>query len=577
LVLQRLLSFQEDLYLHDHLFIPSGPMPLAERVAIVPLTMSLELAAEAASLLVPGLRLVGLENARARHWIHVKGTGDEPLQARCVREEAAAGAEVERVAVTFTFEGQVCFSVTALFAGAYRQDLELDFATPGDAGPWPYAVEQVYGERRLFHGPRFQGITGLGQMGNPASTAVLTVLPRDRLFASQPQPEFLSDPCLMDAMGQVFGLWASTHGLTIMPVGVDRIELYRPPPEPGTELLLRLEVTACDEDGRLMRCNMQAEDAAGVVHVRMQGWTDVLTNWPENFLLGMRLSEYHTLSREAVLPGLPGDAVCMLARHEDFRNVEMRWAASLFLHSQESAALTARQGPGHGPDSAGRFRDRVCSLAATKDAVRLWWARRYGGTMPHPTEFLVNHDELGRPHLEPAGEPSLPCITCAHSGDAFVAIASEAPAGIDLEVVTRDAGAVLPQFATTEEMALLDQASAAEEGGAGVPLAAPWALRLWCAKEAFSKLLGTGLQGRPKDFVAVDADPGGGLLLHHVPTRARYVVYTARLDDYVLAYTTADLAVADGAPAAAPQGRASADGNPAVGPLAPGNGNPGAH
>jgi hypothetical protein len=67
-----------------------------------------------------------------------------------------------------------------------------------------------------------------------------------------------------------------------------------------------------------------------------------------------------------------------------------------------------------------------------------------------------------------------------------------------------------------------------------------WPTRLWCAKEAVSKLLGTGLQGRPRDFVARDAEGDGRLLIEHAPTGKQFVVYTAWIEEYIVAYTSAD-------------------------------------
>jgi acyl transferase domain-containing protein len=552
LAIERALSLDEDLFLHDHLFVSSGSKPVAERIAIVPLTMSLEFAAEAACLLAPECVLVGFEHVRGRRWIHVKGTGNEVLRTEVVLEHEDLETSVRKFRVTHTFDGQLCFSVLALFAPAYRQDLQLDFADPGDAGPWSYTPEQVYGERIMFHGPRFQGITNLGQMGNPASTAILTVLPKDQLFASKPEPELLCDPCLLDAMGQSFGLWAAAHGEVILPIGVEKIEVYGPPAPPGTELLLRLEVISCDPDTRQIRCNMQVEDATGFVHVRMAGWTDWLLNWPENYFLSMRLPEWHTLSQEVMLPGMPPDAVCTLVRRDDFHNVEVGWAASLFMHTQECAALAAAEGTTALGDPFQRGRDVVYGLAGVKDAVRIWWARQYGGAMPHPSEFCVSHDDAGQPYLQPAGDPSLPCISCAHSEGTFLAVAATTAAGVDLEPVTRDAPAILSEFATEEEIALLDHLAASDPD-------ALWALRLWCAKEAMSKLLGTGLQGRPKDFLAIDGDPGGGFLMHHLPSGSRFVVYTSRLENYILAYTSATLAASMPAEPAYPEPHTALD------------------
>ncbi len=45
-----------------------------------------------------------------------------------------------------------------------------------------------------------------------------------------------------------------------------------------------------------------------------------------------------------------------------------------------------------------------------------------------------------------------------------------------------------------------------------------WPNRLWCAKESVGKILGIGLDGRPKDFQSIDADETGNLLIIHQPT-----------------------------------------------------------
>jgi phosphopantetheinyl transferase len=536
LVLERVLSLDEDLFLHDHTFVSSGSKPVAERIAIVPLTMSLEFAAEAASVLAPEMVLVGFENVRGRRWIHVTGVGQELLRIDVYREQSDRDTSERRFRVTLTFDGNTCFTADVLFATVYPSCSQGNFADPGDAGAWPFTPEQIYDERIMFHGPRFHGITNLGQMGNPASTAILTVLPKDQLFASKPSPVLLSDPCLLDAMGQTFGLWAAAHGEIILPIGVERIEFFRPPAEPGQELLLRLEVTAYDPDTRQIRCNMQAEDASGNVHIRMRGWTDWMLNWPENYVHSIRLPEYYTLAREVTLPGMPEDAVCTMVRREDFKNIDRSWAAAHFLHQQECSALAALS-TAEGGDASQHDRDLVYGLAGSKDAIRLWWARRSGGAMPHPSDFCINHDAAGQPYLEPAGDPSLPRISCAHSEGAFVTIAAEGACGVDIEPASRDADGILSQFASAEEIALLDQLAAVEPEQL-------WALRLWCAKEAVSKVLGTGFQGQPKAFQAIDGDPSGGFLMAHLPTGRRFVVYTSRLEDYIMAYTSASLAIA---------------------------------
>ena len=523
LVLTRRLRLSEDLFLHDHLFI-AAPKPVAERMPIVPLTMSMEFAAEAASLLAPELTLIGFEQVRGHHWIHVQEGSADTLRIEVVLSEVDPETAVRRFRVEHWFDGQLSFSVIVLFAPSYRVDLDLQLADASTAGPWPYRIEEVYGEGLMFHGPRFHGITTLGQMGDPAATVTLTVLPKDELFASLTAPRFLADPCLLDTMGQTFGLWAQAHGHTILPIGVEKVELYGPPLPAGTDLLLRLEVTDFDADTRQTRCNMEVVDSEGYVVVRMQGWTDWLLNWPAKYFLAMRLFDEHTLAEELALPGLPEEAVCMLLRRQDFKNVELEWIARLFLHSNECAQLDPEE-------DRRQTREIVQGRAAAKDAIRLWWSRHHGGPMPHPSEFCLAHDPNGRPYLEPVGDPTLPQVSCAHSEGVYVALASQARAGVDLEPAARDTLAILPEFANPEEIHLIDQLTAVQPQEV-------WATRLWCAKEAASKALGTGLEGRPRNFSAVDGYTDGRLVVEHVPTGQQFLVRTVRVLEFILAYTS---------------------------------------
>jgi phosphopantetheinyl transferase len=62
--------------------------------------------------------------------------------------------------------------------------------------------------------------------------------------------------------------------------------------------------------------------------------------------------------------------------------------------------------------------------------------------------------------------------------------------------------------------------------------------RLWCAKEAMAKALGTGLQGHPKDFEAL-AEEDGAFLMRHRPSGERMVVHTARVGPFLVALTSA--------------------------------------
>jgi acyl transferase domain-containing protein len=417
IVIDRTLDLQEDLYLLDHLFVHAECKPVEERLPILPLTMSLEFAAEAAALLSPGLGLIGFENVRGQRWIGLRDCSRTDLRIESRVESFDSDTEVQRVRCTIFFEEQASFTATVLFAPAYRRDIDEPIADSSGNGPWPLRIEQFYGERLTFHGPRFHTLTALHTFGNPGASGALKAMPRDQLFASHPDPLLLTDPCLMDGMGQLVGLWADLHGYFILPVGVDKVEFYGPPPPVGTICPVRMDVVACDPVIRQVRFNIELEDGTGAICARFQGWTDWLFICAERYRKATSWPLCHVLSEEIALPGLREGSVAMRLTREDFTGANLEWAARLFLHSSEMPFYWQA-------DSNQRRRQLLIERAAVKDAVRVWWARKYATAMPHPAEFAVEYDEQGRPYLLPGDDPSLPHIRITQTADGAVAIAS---------------------------------------------------------------------------------------------------------------------------------------------------------
>jgi acyl transferase domain-containing protein/phosphopantetheinyl transferase len=523
IVIERALDLHEDLFLHDHLFVYAECKPLEERLPILPLTMSLEFAAESAALLSPGLGLIGFENVRGLRWIGLRDCSRGELRIESRVESSDAETGVQRVHCTIFFENQASFTATVLFAESYRHDVQDEIVDSSGDGPWPIGVEQVYGERLTFHGPRFWTIDALHTLGNPGASGALRAMRRDQLFASNPDPLLLTDPCLLDGMGQFVGLWARMHEQFILPISVDKIEFYGPPPPVGTSCPVRMEVVSCDADVRQMRFNVEMRDDAGTVCARFQGWTDWLLHWPVRYEDATRQPQCHVLSEEIALPGLPEGSVCTLVAHDCFSGVDLEWAARLFLHSREMPLFWQAS-------NKNRRRQLVASRAAVKDAVRLWWSRKHGTEMPHPAAFALDHDEQGRPFVLPGEGGALPHISLAHTATGAVAIASDVPVGVDLEEAGRDTRSILAEFTTREERTLI-------EGLATVHPDEAFATRLWCAKEAAGKAMGCGLGGRPKDWQALEYDDEGAFLIHHTPSAERLIVRSARVASFLLAWT----------------------------------------
>lgn len=521
--IRRQLTVADDLFLHDHLFV-FADKPVAEKLPVQPLTFSMEFVAEAAALLSPDRGLIGFENVRGLRWVGLRDKEQDEylVEARVVGDDLETG--VRRVDCVLYFEGKPGFSATVLMGQAYRQDLQFEVADSSGDGPWPFTADRIYPERFMFHGPAFHVFESLDTLGNPGATATLHAMPRDRLFASNPDPILLTDPCLMDGIGQIVGLWALANDIYILPTGCEKIELYGPPPAPGALVTMRMETLEINEQTKQMRFNVEIIDEHGYVYARVYNWSEWVWRWSKKYAEATRLPSHYLMGDRLDVPGLPPGAALMAVHKQDFKDIDPDWAARVFLHTNEMAEYWALE-------SQRAKRQRVLSRAALKDAIRLWWSERYGTLYPHFADLCVVADDQGAPWLAPIGDPALPRISVAHTADLAVGIAADVPVGVDIEPLSAKTDEIMPYIATDGEQTLVD--SLTETSGD-----ASWRVRLWCAKEAVAKLLGTGLQGRPKDFVAIDADPQGDVVVEYVPTGDRYAVFTFVWSDHVIAHVS---------------------------------------
>jgi phosphopantetheinyl transferase len=322
----------------------------------------------------------------------------------------------------------------------------------------------------------------------------------------------------------------------VFPTGVEKIEFYRASPPPNTVVAIRCEVVEFDLDRRTFRANIEVEDGEGALWMRIAGWTDWLFRWPPKLCEWMRNPFASYASDEIGLPGLPDGTVCAYVTKSHLKNIDVDRVARILLHREEMPAYWAINSDHLRWQSA-------CSRMASKDAARLWMGRQHKNEGVHPAALIVEHDDTGRPTVWSEDQQPTPKISVAHSGTTAIALASEFDVGIDIEPADCDVQAILDHAATSAEIALI-------ESMATLQPTESWGVRLWCAKEAVGKVLGKGLHGRPKDFVAIDINESGQLLVEHEPTGARYVVDSVRFNDMILAYTTASALVAEPLPLA---------------------------
>lgn len=511
----RRFELHEDLYLQDHYFVNAiGYKPLEQCLPVLPMVMTMEFVAETGAYLAPGLGLVGIEDVKALHWIWLEDVSsvDVRVEARVAEGESEEG--VRRIHARVFCADRVCASATVFFSAQYRQNINLSFASGTRTRPWPCSWGQLYGERFTFHGPRFQSVASFGRLSEDGLEGTLLTLPRHDLFASVRNPELLTDPAVIDGIGQLVGCWAQAHDCHVLPIGIEKLELYRPSPAPGVEVPVRIQITRHDRKAHIITANIEVQDGDGYVWMRLRGWSDVILPHSQRMMDVQRLPTEKVVAQLCTMPGLPANSVLTRVNCGELNRGNTQWVARLYLTACELESFVRM--------TTKRQREYLAGRIAAKDAVRTWLCDRANGRSFHPVEIALSVDDFGCPHVDTIqGITELPWISIAHSGGTATAVASFQPCGIDLEDLSDSTTKrMLGEFASASELRILAPLMESDPAGA-------WPTRLWCAKEAAAKALGTGLQGRPHQFELLEVQPGGIMHMRYQPDCRDIVVHTS--------------------------------------------------
>ncbi|MBB4909421.1 beta-ketoacyl synthase N-terminal-like domain-containing protein [Actinophytocola algeriensis] len=445
-------------YLLDHCFFRQRPgwPDDRDRWPIVPATTVLTHLADLAT--APGTVAVALHDARMTKWIEAIPATDLPVHTRT----AGPG----RTEVTL---GDRAGAVVETAAGYPEPPPPWRFDPSTERVP-ELRAEQLYDERWMFHGPRFQGVRELTAIGARHVRARLAALP--------------APGALLDNVGQVLGYWIMatlTERTTVFPVGLRRLRVFGPQPGPDATLECLVRITEVTDS--TLTADMQLVHD-GRVWADLTGWADrrfdtdpgirEVDRYPGTFTLSSVQSGGWALVRE---------------RWPDLATRELIMRNVLGGAERETyAALPPR-----------RRRSWLLGRIAAKDAVRqVLWAEAEGEIFP--AELVVDNEPSGRPVVRGVYGRDVGDLTVsiAHRGEFGVAIARRGPCGVDIEeVVTRPRSAVEAACAA-EELAVLDELA----GSSGTDL---WFTRFWAAKEAVAKACGTGLRGDPRRFRVVAA------------------------------------------------------------------------
>ncbi len=228
------IELNDGRYLKDHTL--GGKVSTCDEslqaLPVIPLTLSIEILAEAAALLIPDKKLVGFRNIRAYRWIAVEkgsitlkiiaqkvpGFDSEKVQAQIVNLE-----EDPSLYTTPSIEAKV------LFADDYPEQPHVPEFSLSAARPSRWSPEELYSQA-MFHGPCWQGVSSIDQWGENGCQATLKVLPATEFFGNGKPTSFITDPVVLDAAGQVVGFWTMEHltkNFMVFPYRLKKLEIYR--------------------------------------------------------------------------------------------------------------------------------------------------------------------------------------------------------------------------------------------------------------------------------------------------------------------------------------------------------------
>jgi 4'-phosphopantetheinyl transferase EntD len=517
----RRLALDHDMFLADHNFVHApGIKPLADCFPVLPMTASLEVMAETAAFLAPGCGLVGFEAVTARRWIAVEHGGSLDLRIEGRLLDPGAQAARRRVAVqVFTGDEQTAAIDATVWFGSHHDATPAGRLQPVTGGTQQDATA-LYGERRLFHGPRFQRLAGPVRVGPDGASAEIVARGAGDWFAASPHPQLLTDPALLDTVGQLAALWSMQHGHAAFPIGIGRLDLYGPTPAPGMRLPVRLCITG--QQLKMLVADVEIGDGEGGLWVRITDWKSWQFHWAAQLVEFQRQPARTLLSGEQALPASAASLACRRLDQRTLAGFDLALLARHYLHASEWQAFTAKS------MLPARQRDWLLGRIVAKDAARAWCTR----PELHPAAFAVTNDAAGQPRLAywPTECP-MPFISIAHAGGQAVALASDTPVGIDIEQVRPRDEHCVASFTTPAERLLLGAVADAARDA--------WVTRLWCAKEALGKRLGTGVTGGPQQFEAGALAADFGLPMRHAASGVEALVHTMLDGEFIIAFDIA--------------------------------------
>ncbi len=472
-VMHRRLDLAEDRYADEHTVGGrdiSRIRPEQRGLPVMPMTFILEMMAEAAAQLAPGMVVIAIRDVQLQKWLAFDEDSPTTVELKLRRGEAPAHGEPLEIEVAVRDLGRAADVNRAVQAAVSAGIVVLAPHYPvaprvrqvAAEGSRPCAITLATLYRNLFHGPSFQGVRRLDCLAGQTLSAEIEVLPRSALFASTREPRFLIDPVTVDVGMHPTAAWHLSQpdqaGRILLPFELKRIEFFAPSPEVRATMQVYSEVAASSP--RTFVHVGDIADADGKVWCRLEGvkcWRFYLPLSEVNFN-GPKDEYFVCQPWEPSLPwpasaAAPAAAGVRLDTRGDLSQAGMLEAAArITLNEREMRQYRALA------SSAPRRVAWLFRLVAMKDATRLLRLQT-SGERHFIADLDVADDSYGRPAISlrggkrPADFPAV--AVCEGDGQIFALAVASGWAGLACEPISNFENLDPAQLASDEEWELL--------------------------------------------------------------------------------------------------------------------------
>ena len=487
--------------------------PNLKGLILLSIPVASEIMAETATLVVPNRTPVRIEDFTCRRMVSFK-EGEIALRVRAERAAAAAPGEIA-VKVQLrddvpngTYTWPVMEAVFVLAA-------EPPVAEPASVNPLskPRSVHwtgrEIY-PARLCSGRRLRGIRFVEAWSESGLDYQVAVPPQAGNVVFTRFPVWVVNPLLLGVVVSGFALWRSHErfaGAFSLPFRMRRMTLPATLPAENAPLNCYLRLTGVTPKSQL--CDITVTDGNGKQLASISGWEELTERVPVEFcqLVMQPPLSFLTQALGDELLGHPmtdvSSAFITDVPYPIFERNEELWLrviSRIVLSGPERKEFREMTG------SVPRRTEWLFGRIAAKEAVRRFLKDFYQARWSD-ADVQIWPDDSGKPHALGEWREFLTTkldIAIAHTSQFVVGVAAaNARVGVDVESSSRD---LSEEFATgvfaPEELELAAQAANPSRT----------VLRFWCAKEAVSKALGTGIRYSPKEMNVTGYVPDAGRL-----------------------------------------------------------------